>query len=84
MYSGTDLPPCNSNPSICCRKEKVDIHNFLAFDGRKCFDDNEAMHQWSRTKECVEMCDVHNSLRNEVPRTGDFWMVYSQTDGQSF
>ena len=80
MYSDSDLPLCNSNPFICCRKEKFDIHNFLAFDGRKCFDDNEAMHQWDEDKERVEMCDVHYSLRNKVPRTGDVWMVYSQTD----
>ena len=80
MYSDTDLPLCNSNPFICCRKEKFDIHNFLAFDGRKCFDDNEAMHQWSQRKELVWMCDVHYRLRNEIPRTGNVWMVYSQTD----
>ena len=76
MYSDTDLPLCNSNPFICCRKEKFDIHNFLAFDERKCFDDNEAMHDWDAFEEHVEMCDVHYSLRNEVPRTGDVWMVY--------
>ena len=80
MYSGTDHPLCNSNPFICYRKDKFDIHNFLAFDGRRCFDDNEAMHQWDDDEECVVMCDVHYSLRNEVPRTGDVWMVYSQTD----
>ena len=80
MYSDSDLPLCNFNPFICCRKEKFDIHSFLAFDGRKCFDDNEAMHQWSRVKELVVMCDVHYRLRNKVPRTGDVWMVYSQTD----
>ena len=67
-------------PFICCRKEKFDIHNFLAFDGRKCFDDNEAMHKWDEDEEHVVMCDIHCSLRNEVPRTGDVWMVYSQTD----
>ena len=80
MYSDSDLPLCNSNPFICCRKEKFDIHNFLAFDGRKCFDYNEAMHQWDEDEERVVMCNVHYSLRNEVPRTGDVWMVYSQTD----
>ena len=80
MYSDTHLSLCNSNPFICCRKEKFDIHNFLAFDGRKCFDDNEAMHQWDGNEERVEMCDVHYSLQNEIPRTGDVWMVCSQTD----
>ena len=80
MYSDTHLSLCNSNPFICCRKEKFDIHNFLAFDGRKCFDDNEAMHDWHEDEERVVMCDVHYSLRNKVPRTGDVWMVYSQTD----
>ena len=80
MYSDSDLPLCNSNPFICCRKEKFVIHDFLAFDGRKCFNDKEAMHLWSEKKERVGMCRVHYCLRNEVPRTGDVWMVNSQTD----
>ena len=80
MYSGTDLPLCNSNPFICCRKEKFDIHNFLAFDGRKCFHDNKATHQWDSDEERVMMCPVHCSLHYVVPRTGGVWMVYSQTD----
>ena len=78
MYSGTDLPLCNSNPFICSRKEMFDIHNFLTFNG--IFDDNEAMHQWNEDEERVVMCKVHYSLRNKVPRIGDIWMVYSQTD----
>ena len=80
MYSGTNLSLSNSNTFICSRKEKFDIHNFLAFNGRKCFDDNEAMHRWHEDEEHVEMCGVHYSLQNKVSKTRDIWMVYSQTD----
>ena len=79
MFSGTDLPLCNSNPFNFAPGKKS-FNNFLAFDGRKHFDGIEVMHQWHEYQERVVMCDVHYSLRNEVPRTGDVWMVYSQTD----
>ena len=80
MYSDDDLPLCNSHLHYCCSKEKLDICNFLTFDGIMCLDFNGMKHYWNQDKECFEMCTLHWILQNNVPRTRDIWMVHVLSD----
>ena len=77
MYSDSDLSLCNSHLPYCYSKEKLDIYNFLAFDGIMHLDDNEMKHVWNVDKECFEMCKSHQILQNKIPRTRYIWMVHA-------
>ena len=80
VYGDSDLPLCNSRLTYCCSKEKLDIYNFLTFDGVMCLDDNKMNHFWNNDKECFVMCRSHQILQNKVPRTRDIWMVHALSD----
>ena len=80
MYSDIDLPLPNSHLPYCYSKEKLDICNFLTFDGKMHLDGNEMKHYWTGDRECFEMCRLHQGLQNEVPRTRDIWMVHALSD----